>query len=525
MSEKRKLAPEVQLCWETMTCRGMRSTYEGPDHACRSFNKLYGPYPAFDWIDEQSNVPFDEGKRSLPAISAGARFNIPEGLSGCRKAPIMTIGINPNLRAFFPGPKGARWAYPYFDNIAQYAEYFRYRTIHQESFSLEFLMQHIIAGSEISAQQDGILLNAKIDNRTSQVTLTLKYDGQAQTQEIVLERDHEVLRPNAKRTSQAASRFSQGDIIAAQIDLPAGTPGEIHQEPETYYQRFETILANFVTKTGLENSLLEMGEDVCQGDMVACASPGWGDDYLFDEERKGIVEECVIKRRYLALQLMQSRPACVVFSGKSALNMFIKTFPDAITPALDLSVDTYDLLRKCAAEEVWLEVETPSGPFKARVVLSGHFSWKSNFFAGSRFSPTQWQEFEENYPDAVQKLVATPKIVQRLWDGAMLVFIRNEGAPTREELGNAPWQVLMDQYLDPPDLMADVLTQEYDQGRLSYNSTTRHLERTDGPCEFCDNSVFSLPGGCGYDKTGRSGSSIEDLMPSLELMIRGPFGK
>ena len=49
---------------------------------------------------------------------------VPELLSGCRKAPLMALGINPNLPGWWPY-RGA--LNPLFDDYRQYAHYFRYR--------------------------------------------------------------------------------------------------------------------------------------------------------------------------------------------------------------------------------------------------------------------------------------------------------------------------------------------------------------------------------------------------------------
>ena len=37
----------------------------------------------------------------VDAVSAGKKFVEPAILRGCRKAPVMTVGINPNLSAYF----------------------------------------------------------------------------------------------------------------------------------------------------------------------------------------------------------------------------------------------------------------------------------------------------------------------------------------------------------------------------------------------------------------------------------------
>ena len=51
---------------------------------------------------------------------------IPEALSGCRKAPIVGVGINPNLPGWARSKRGA--LNPSFDDYRQYAHYFRYRS-------------------------------------------------------------------------------------------------------------------------------------------------------------------------------------------------------------------------------------------------------------------------------------------------------------------------------------------------------------------------------------------------------------
>ena len=52
--------------------------------------------------------------RGQSASPRSPTFPDAEVMDGCRKAPIMTIGINPNLTAFAPGSTGASWCYPSF---------------------------------------------------------------------------------------------------------------------------------------------------------------------------------------------------------------------------------------------------------------------------------------------------------------------------------------------------------------------------------------------------------------------------
>jgi hypothetical protein len=71
----------------------------------------YGPYPTYDFA---SNTPTEKEPagtlNSLAWLQGTTRppaFPDAEVMDGCRKAPIMTIGINPNLAAFAPGKTGA----------------------------------------------------------------------------------------------------------------------------------------------------------------------------------------------------------------------------------------------------------------------------------------------------------------------------------------------------------------------------------------------------------------------------------
>ena len=78
----------------------------------------YGPYASYDF---DVNVPFaaPPGKGSGPqpwvrGRTAPSVFPNAAVAGGCRKAPIMTIGINPNMTVFSPGQTGTAWAYPNF---------------------------------------------------------------------------------------------------------------------------------------------------------------------------------------------------------------------------------------------------------------------------------------------------------------------------------------------------------------------------------------------------------------------------
>ncbi|MCG8617714.1 MAG: hypothetical protein MI802_15970 [Desulfobacterales bacterium] len=505
------LSVEVQLAWEVMTCRGMRTAYDGPDHACQWFNRHYGPFPAFDRIkDYPAAPPGEDEQRTVEAACSGSRFQIPELMSGCRKAPVMTIGINPNLTAFWPGHDGATWAYPYFDDIGQYAEYFRHRSVCQERFPLEFIHSHLKDGSKITAVSSGNLKRATRSKRDEQVTIELDYDdGPAQT--LNLDRAYEVF-------MDRGTRFANGDVIAGIPDLPVGETTPLIQEEIGYYTRFRKILKRFKDLSGepLAAAELKLGEDVCQADMVGCASPGWG-SWFSDTAREGITEECVRKRGWLAQQLLQTRPAVVVFAGLSAYGMFYRRFKMDITPSLPPEGDTFEILKACSEGNFRLKASTPGGDVDARILISPHFSYGDNFDPQCRFDRDQWKTFTQEFPKQADLL--TPVTTQNWNKSRTLVFIEREGAPGRDQLGEAAWDALTARRYDAVDLLGKGLHSEYTAGRLAFDPEHGGLARAAGPCEFCSNALFRIHGGCRYTPD-RPAPSPDTLRTAARTLIK-----
>ena len=66
----------------------------------------YGPYPTYDFTSNTPTEKEPEGTLNsfiwLKGTTRPPAFPDAEVMDGCRKAPIMTIGINPNLTAFAP---------------------------------------------------------------------------------------------------------------------------------------------------------------------------------------------------------------------------------------------------------------------------------------------------------------------------------------------------------------------------------------------------------------------------------------
>jgi hypothetical protein len=479
----------------------MRSTYDAPSHACHWFNNHYGPYPAYDWIKDLPPISADgEEEREYKARCVGERFQVPELMSGCRKAPIMTIGINPNLTAYYPSSTSATWCYPYFDNIRQYAYYFRHRAVCQEHFSLDFIKENVIEGTEIKAQKAGTVEASSWSQATGGLTLTLKYSDHS-SDTLQLGPGYKVL----------AYEFTEGDIIAGQVKVKDNVETMLYRQPVGYYMRFQSIFDTFKKMAGpeVEKLPLCMGEDVCQGDMVACASPGWG-KWFTDTAREGITDECVQKREWLLLQLLQTNPPLIVFSGGSAFSMFYGLMKDYFHTDLDLESDTYELLKKCITDPILLQIDLGSGhkPVNARVAISPHFSYDDNFRPQCRFTQEEWEQYEKEYPDEFKKLKS---VAAYNYDHSrILIFMDGDKAPTEAEVGPEVWKILQEHLYNAQELIAQVILDEYKKGHITVEG--EHFKRNDGPCKFCVNELFAFKEGCPYGKIGSDSQLNESIL-------------
>nr|WP_180204876.1 amidohydrolase family protein [Pseudomonas sp. SbOxS1]NYU04876.1 amidohydrolase family protein [Pseudomonas sp. SbOxS1] len=141
--EVRTLPTEVELVLDVMPCQGLRRTYDSGSapHPCGHFAE-WGLHHSFDYA--KSGPPPAPGVIQS-AVYRGKRPLLPEVLSGCRKAPIMCVGINPNLPSW--------WDHnalnPYFEDYLQYAHYFRYRS------TAKLRMPEAAYAAALAGRQDG----------------------------------------------------------------------------------------------------------------------------------------------------------------------------------------------------------------------------------------------------------------------------------------------------------------------------------------------------------------------------------
>ncbi|MGD8780725.1 MAG: hypothetical protein PVH88_17385 [Ignavibacteria bacterium] len=515
------LPVEVSLVNDVKTCRTCKWFWGGIPP--------YGPYPSYDWSelypkDAQKILPQSTENMELPWLKSdatGYKLIDPAVMHGCRKAPIMTIGINPNLTSFQPKTTGARWCYPNFSEDANYAFYYRYQTIFQESFSLELMRENLIIGSELRAEADGWLVNVKRTEDHRWMLIEVKYKDRKYPVFYELawttKSRYIVLFDKCYDTS-GETQFKAGDVIAGELNAPDNQKAEVFENSTGYYQRFIYVLQSFKKMVGgeLEHADLRIGEDVAQHDMIACASPGWSSTYDIPQDR--ITYNCVEDQAYVVSQFIQSQPKVLVIVGGSSLSMFATVF----APYMDLQFenkDIYDLLRETTSRKRYVTIDIDGLSFKSRIITSPHFSYYQNFLEQSRFSPEAWQAFKNDFNDDYTTLENEKLVQPPAYNGVIAVRIDPNNEELKSKISAQGWNVLMAYYFDPYNMMANVLKEEYEEDSFGYDSKSGRLTRAEGPCQYCDNSLWKFPRGCDYNninekpyEPGYLGSIVQKIL-------------
>ena len=500
----------------------------------------YGNFPVYDWNEEfpeeirnQKQTTEYVTKPFLMGRACGQGQVDPGVMHGCRKAPIMTVGINPNMTSYFPGTSGARWSYPNFCNDARYAYYYRHHNVYQESLDPGFIRKNIVPGTEIIAEKDGWLLSANRCSDHRWLLLKIRYVGEPNDREMEIAWTENlrfvVLASQSYQVDPERPGFRAGDLIGGKISGLEEENVMIYANSTGYYQRYIYVLEAFKLLVGgpLGHAPLSISEDVAQHDMIACASPGWSDKYDIPTER--ITRNCVLDSAYLVSQLIQSKPAVIVIVGGSSLEMFARVFgpfmkdldyldylPDKEENALPVVKETYQLLKETTEREKFLHIQVEGYELKSRIVVSPHFSYSDNFVEQSRLSQVAWQAFEKDFPEDALVLKEEKRIKGNEWNDIVPIRIYGKDDPVREKLSTSAWSVLMAYYYDPILMLAQVLEQEYHAGRLEYDPVINRLKRAEASCRFCANDLWQFPGGCLYGKD----REIPPAEGELERIVR-----
>ncbi len=483
--------------------------------------KPYGPFPVYDWKQEfpeaiKNGPPASDDKKPIlwcEVEQTGAKVVEPAILRGCRKAPIMTIGINPNMTAFFAGTKSASWVYPWFSREQTYAYYYRHATIYQESFSLETLKTGIIPGTEIFAEEAGTV---KVERCNSHRWMHFEFQYQGQNEPVHVERAWQpeqrlvVFNTGYSNTDYNPGEdevfgVNKGDLIAAQIKPEDSGTTKLFANKTSYYERLLPALQRFNThlhESGFSKCQLAIGEDVSMHDMVGCASPGWGTN--LDIPRERIADTCVNKNRYMIDQLFQSKPKLVIIVSDSSLTMFAEGLRKAGGNVnLDFEErDIFDLLDDTCKQRrtiSWSDDDgLGEGLFESRLIATPHFSYANNFDEQSRFHIDAWKIFCRQYPADVESLKQEERISIREGETFMSVMLRREHDDIKNRISPAAWQLLMDYHYDPYTLITDALIAEQQNFPFITDKSGLHLDRAPGDCSFCVNEKWAFTEGCDY---------------------------
>ena len=258
---------EVELVYELMPCNALRVAQSPIEskHPCSYFRE-WGTYHSYDY-----EVPGAPDNRSIVQKSQylGRAALVPEMLSGCRKTPILAVGINPNLPGWWTPTRNS--VNPLFDEYKQYAHYFRYRE------------------------------TAKLQMPIADYT---KFGGGA-----------------------TADPFN-GPQLDVPLDADKKHTIAVELANQKMYLAYQSILDDFAKEMQWNDAKLVVGEDLAYANMVACPSAKWTtkpDEKdpklppMTPAQQDGIVHECFATRQYFLRQLFQSLPSILfVFSQSTA---------------------------------------------------------------------------------------------------------------------------------------------------------------------------------------------------------------
>jgi hypothetical protein len=329
--EPSRLPTEVELVYDVMPCNAMRSEMEPGQtpHPCTYFHK-WGTYHSYDYTTD--------GPPPAPGIVHKSKYVgrarlLPELLSGCRKCPIMAVGINPNLPGWWSFNRDS--VNPLFDDYKQYAHYFRYRTIDKLALS----------GQDYK-----------------------KYGGGPQD-----------------------TPFSNFELNVP-LDANGNRTIKLWPQHQKMYEGYQALLDGLAEKMGWGGHELSVGEDLSYGNMVACPSARWTTTPIKDEpdvppmtveERTGIVTECFHKRKHFLRQLFQSLPAVLLVFSQNTADAVIGEFQGRFTSGDPHVGDSLDELMNKSVRLHYGDL--PDGTLlQARVIFSPHITGNPAEFAQAR---------------------------------------------------------------------------------------------------------------------------------------------
>ena len=294
------------------------------------------------------------------------------------------------------------------------------------------------------------------------------------------------------------------------MQVPGGEKTEIYAQSIGYYMQMVPVLSGFeafLKEKGHTSAHLQIGQDVGQLDMVACASPRWGPQWLggTSQSMHTIISNCVHRNAWALKQLVQTRPAVVFLVGQASWDMFRQSFGHLIGSKATLPTlpedGPFTLLRMTTLQECRLEFSTNIGAeeyaLSTRLVITPHFSYGENFLPQFRMSPQAFDAFAQNYPSAAEFLQKDSRINFQRRPGSFVAGgMERDAAGMLSELKEkypTAASALMPDLYDPHAMMTDVLKSMYGR-ELTYTDSKAgapgYLTRSSGPCTLQKTPAF-----------------------------------
>lgn len=360
----------------------------------------------------------------------------PDALIGCRKAPIMLIGINPNLPGGWLAPKASSARKPSSRDPSGTPPRRRpdgatgsWALRHAARTDEDYARLHRRAPDarwwaassrdiESTVAADITMLVASAPGRLAETAPRgADFDPRQHSRRavdarslhlVVAQQDGGTVQHD--RTWQAQDqlvvvreRFAAGQAIAGVASQASAAGKAIDAQPaapDSYYLNADLVLQALGRRLGSPKPL-RLGEDLSLHDAVACASPGWS-GWKIPAETKS---NCVDRRGWLHRQIVQSQPRVLLVASQTALNLLRSDRHGRLSeePPSGLAAGGRDGLN------AWVHTQRLSwipqgGAAPMRVVLCSHLSYGDNLEPQAHFTAEQWASFSRRFPAAVEHL-------------------------------------------------------------------------------------------------------------------------
>ncbi|MCA3124022.1 MAG: hypothetical protein ING90_15335 [Rhodocyclaceae bacterium] len=445
--------------------------------------------------------PAKPGKATIKAFAQPE----PATLYGCRKAPVMLVGINPNLPSHFPGRSG--FVTPFFDSDAAYAEHYRKAPGPRLAIEPEAMASLLENDGRIVATKDGRLVvdresasaSARIPGQRK-ARLVVDYDGEDPPVQ------HDITWQRGQSFAMFRPSFKAGEAVAGILtervvgyDVPVVTDSR----RGAYYEHAEQLVKLFAARRGGPG--LELGEDMSLHDAVACASPNWNNNEF---STSAVEQACVREQRWMHRDLAECAPAVVVLAGRVALGLFAQPSEGRLSHPLDTlpqragGVD--GLFDVVARKGLWWNYRVGGDERTVRLVVGPHFSYPDNMRPQCYFPEEDWRQFEAQHPALVADLTR-----RRMKDGPVVrkahgtsdtqVFIDKEDPlwAETERIDRDAVATMRSWWIHPLDRIAEAVVAGLDERGVA-RIGSGHLGREKGSCDYCDNAAWKIGQGCAY---------------------------